>query len=613
MAQGRKQLSGNPGLYPYTHRQWTDGIRRHQALPNSCGFDRSHRLYAAEPLEQRLLLAVLYVDLNASGPLHDGSAWDSAYADLQLALTTAQSGDQIRIAAGTYKPTADADRTKSFQLKTGVALYGGYGGHYAGDPDLRDIQRFPTILSGDIGTPGLNTDNSYHVVVGSGTGDTAVLDGFVITAGNANGYPSPNNAGGGMYNASGSPTIRNCIFRGNSSSWYGGGMANDASSPRTTNCVFSNNNASTSGGGVYNVASSSPVLDNCTFSGNSANSGSAISYSSSSPTITNCIIWGNTSGSYQLSGTGTPTIAYCDIQGRVTGTGSIDADPQFLRNPSAGRDGKWATADDDYGDLRLRSASPAINVGNDAAVPSGIATDLAGNPRIAGSKVDLGAYEVPDLPTVSFTTSVQQESEDVGTATVTLNLSRSYPMPVTIPLLLTGTATLDSDYRLLSPNPIVFEPGSTSASIRIEIVNDTRYEPSETLTLQVGDPTNAWYGAITTHTITLVDDNHEPPIQVYVDGTARGANDGTSWADAYTSLQEAMQTAELEAVIWVAEGTYTPGTLRTDAFQLRSRVAIYGGFPDGGGTWQQRNPAANPTILSGEIGNPATNLDNSYH
>jgi Ca2+-binding RTX toxin-like protein len=108
-------------------------------------------------------------------------------------------------------------------------------------------------------------------------------------------------------------------------------------------------------------------------------------------------------------GSGTPTATYSDIQDGWTGTGDIDADPLFLRNPSAGADATWGTADDDYGDLRLAVTSPVVDAGNNAAVPAGITTDLAGGNRFldvstapdtgAGTApiVDMGAYETIGL------------------------------------------------------------------------------------------------------------------------------------------------------------------------------------------------------------------------
>ena len=54
----------------------------------------------------------------------------------------------------------------------------------------RNPNIYETILSGDLAEddePNFvnNSDNSYHVVTGSGTNSTAILDGFTITAGNA--------------------------------------------------------------------------------------------------------------------------------------------------------------------------------------------------------------------------------------------------------------------------------------------------------------------------------------------------------------------------------------------------------------------------------------------
>ena len=156
---------------------------------------------------------------------------------------------------------------------------------------------------------------------------------------------------------------------------------------------------------MYNYSSSSPTLTNCTFSGNSAKSrgGGMANSASSSPAMRNCIIWSNTApnGSQIDQSGGTATVTYSDVQGGWSGTGNINADPLFVRNPSPGADSVWGTADDDYGDLRLRIGSPCIDAGSNAAVPTDTTTDLAGNPRFIdvpgirdpGAIVDMGAYE----------------------------------------------------------------------------------------------------------------------------------------------------------------------------------------------------------------------------
>lgn len=94
----------------------------------------------------------------------------------------------------------------------------------------------------------------------------------------------------------------------------------------------------------------------------------------------------------------------------------------------------------------------------------------------------------------------------------------------------------------------------------------------------------------------------------FVDGAASGAQDGTSWTNAFTSLQSALNAAGAKATaaattcdVWVKAGTYhVYATSAGDTIALRSSVGLYGGFA---GTETQRGdavPLANLTILSGE-------------
>jgi hypothetical protein len=231
--------------------------------------------------------AVLHVDASAVGG--NGTGWADAFTDLQDALAAAVSGDEIWVAAGTYTPTSTNDRTVSFVLKSGVALYGGFAG---GERALRERSLDPslTILSGDIGTIDDDTDNSFHVVYAEGvTG--AVLDGFTVTRG----YGESISEGAGMYTNNSVLTVSNCIFSqnkvavGKTLSWgkgHGGGMYNYNSAPIVTNCIFIANQAGNiayykigAGGGMYNegyfydgVDRQFPVITGCTFSDNVASS-----------------------------------------------------------------------------------------------------------------------------------------------------------------------------------------------------------------------------------------------------------------------------------------------------------------------------------------------------
>jgi hypothetical protein len=99
---------------------------------------------------------------------------------------------------------------------------------------------------------------------------------------------------------------------------------------------------------------------------------------------------------------------------------------------------------------------------------------------------------------------------------------------------------------------------------------------------------------------------------VYVDADAVGTDTGSSWTDAFTNLTDALLFGEGTAVL-VAEGTYYPGSLRTDYFRPSEGLVLYGGFAGTETSITQRNTSAHETILSGDIGVPGTATDNSYH
>ncbi len=102
---------------------------------------------------------------------------------------------------------------------------------------------------------------------------------------------------------------------------------------------------------------------------------------------------------------------------------------------------------------------------------------------------------------------------------------------------------------------------------------------------------------------------------LFVKANATGTNNGTSWANAFTSLQSALaSTCPGITEIWVAAGTYTPTTTadRNISFVMKNGVAIYGGFAGTETMRSQRNWSTNVTTLSGDIG-AAGNADNSFN
>ena len=254
----------------------------------------------------------LYVKADATGR-NNGTSWANAFTNLQSAFDfPCNAYDEIWVAAGTYKPSKDPYgyflpanlRDKTFYLRDSKRLYGSFAGNENTlDQRTPEVMKAnPTILSGDIGKEGDNSDNAYHVLISVGSGSGTALDGFTITNGNANstdnyfvevnGKSIHGNTGGGMINYESAITVSNCIFKENSASFQGGGIYNLRGTRTFTNCKFSDNHAQL-GGGMYN-SRSSPGIINCDFSQNFASSGGGLmNYDFSSPDISNCLISGN--------------------------------------------------------------------------------------------------------------------------------------------------------------------------------------------------------------------------------------------------------------------------------------------------------------------------------
>lgn len=281
-------------------------------------------LAAASPAKAA---TVVYVKADAAGA-NNGTSWIDAFTHLSPALTAAVAGDEIWVAAGIYRPAGPGgDRAATFQLKDGVGVFGGFAGNEA-SRDSRNSTANPTILSGDLNGddgPGFsnNAENSYHVVTGSGTGATAVLDGFTIRGGNANGASSPGDRGGRLYNSGGSPTLTGCTFSGNATSSNGAAIYNTSGSPTLTMCMFIGNSAA-NGAALYN-ASGTPAMNRCTFGGNSASTNGGAIYNAfgHSPILASCILSGNTasSGGGLYSVGGNPALTNCLLYGNSANNG----------------------------------------------------------------------------------------------------------------------------------------------------------------------------------------------------------------------------------------------------------------------------------------------------
>lgn len=313
----------------------------------------------------------------------DGNSWATAFDDLQDALDLAASGDQVWVAAGTYKPSVapleDIDpRAATFALKSGVEIYGGFAGTETA-LDQRDVAANATILSGDIADPGDATDNVYHVVIGHLVAATAALDGFTVRDGRADGATAPKKKGAGIYVRLGNPRLRNLTVMQNTSTSGGGGLlAELGSEVEVTDSRFIGNNVTSSNGGGVQVHGSTAVIERVAFSTNSANFGGGLQSTSSTLTLTDSTfetnVASNAGGGIFVAG-GTADIRRVTLSGQnsptANGAGiSVAAGTVTIENATVtgGNANAFGAAWFSGGTVTISHTTIASNSGSDGSV-----------------------------------------------------------------------------------------------------------------------------------------------------------------------------------------------------------------------------------------------------
>ena len=527
-------------------------------------------------------LAVIYVDTYGTG---NGSSWQDACSVLIEAINCAIPPAIIYVAKGYYSAdqSGSGGPGETFQMSDNLKIFGGFCGLMGGgsNPDERDFEKYETVLSG-----WRNGPSCYHVVTGSGTDWSAVLDGFTITQGNASGAADAERKGGGMYNDAGSPTVRNCKFFDNNAASDGGGMYNgNNSNPKVTNCLFLENSAN-SGGGMANRASS-PTITNCRFMGNTANGGGAIrNNNGSSPIITNCVFSGNSSN----SGGGINSSNSTEVLTNCT----------FSHNSASGSGGGL------FAQTCISTVNNSIFRNNTAQFGPQIAVVSGGVLDVNYCDLQGGADDIyrsgNPLPTVNAAHIMDQDplfidpdgDDDVyGTEDDNVRLGDDSPCidAADNTLVPVDTPDLDGDKNIVELIPL-----------------DCAMYPRFMDPLPIGGSGNP----LPPDYVDIVDMGAYEYLEfdvIYVDSSAAGEEDGTSWEDAYTHLQDAFAREALSVRIYVAQGTYRPDEYAGDdtdeqneTFRLRPYMRMYGGYAGTqGADPDERDIAAYETILSGLV------------
>lgn len=366
----------------------------------------------------------------------DGLSWENAKATIQKAVDASSSGDEVLVAAGTYKETV--------ALKDGVHIRGGYNTATG----LRDIDIFQSILDGaglgkflivkyspDCTVPtyveGMVIQNSDYGGEGGGAfiRGNVILDRCLIRNCNGSGgggvYAQGSSAdapavikntiielchatssGGGAYlyqNA----TMDGCIVRGCTGKY--GAIRSHKATCIVRNCVVHNNTCDINGwpasAGIYNEEGGFVI--NCTVANNRTTAiGTSYSGIHSVADVFNSVFWcnkdpeGDPDAANFISGGSNSSNNFADegfdgesFTSYKMSTTNMAADGPNFNNPttfSGAPSNAGEIAAMRAADYSLLSSSPLINQGRNDKAP---ATDILGVARPIGSTVDVGAYE----------------------------------------------------------------------------------------------------------------------------------------------------------------------------------------------------------------------------
>ncbi|MCR9217399.1 MAG: hypothetical protein NXI14_09385 [bacterium] len=611
----------------------------------------------AEYAQRRLDLAslvteVVFVDDDA--PVGgNGASWQTAHQSLQDALAQDYPDRlvEIRMGAGTYRPdrvggvnsndpeASFSPRYEDTESPTGVfRITGGYAGLGASDPDANEPELYRTVITGDLlgddGPDFTNYDDNTLVLF---DGFNSELHGLVLEHARQAMVADGNltidscvvrfNAGTenrGPFRFVGNMlVVKRCTFFKNRSGFFGGAVEMYTGNSALVSNRFLSNSAVHQGGAVFDAPSSSPgfsILQNNYFAANvvrgdtGSTGGAAAIYnhlvSAGSTVAFNRSLDGEGGGygrpSWFLADHYTVFDVYHENSG-ISGRGLHEQFPSvpisiertnfepanhYLRGSfvqgwetsESNRPGSYASTRDS---IRDNSGEEVLFV------------DLAGPDGIIGTPDDDPSPR-PDSPSIDR----EVDLEGVGFALLDFaDLNENGVVDEPLPFDLLGNPrSVDT--------PGIGDGGGIDAGA-IEFSGDPRrlgYD--RPMSGRRIDPRSGCIG--------------DDPIRLYVDASAYVSGDGSSWGEALRELSDALIIARTHCgsvEIWLAAGTYLPDFSVPEhraSFRPTDNVTILGGFAGWEESADERDPEANPTVLSGDqFGNddpenPDSILDNAY-
>ena len=590
----------------------------------------------------------VYVDSQAP-PGGDGKAWSTAFQTIPEAIAAVRDpaiGKEVWVAEGVYFPDegpgrTEDDRSMTFSLDAAIRLFGGFDRTEL-SPNDRGIQS-RSILSGDLQQDDLDADGdaianvpgdvegltARHVVTYSTPGEPALLDGFVITGGDASSSVEEDQFGGGVSCLQGELHLHNCVLSGNTAEVSGGAVYAIASI-RLTNCTLHGNTAGQSGAALRTQGSSShATLLNCLVSGNSCNSGTLFfnggaaelihctisGNHGSSPyfsqaggvyalsgavSMENTVIWNNSVGpaqkrglplsSFRQGSNATFSFSHSLVQNHDLSL----SDPSNLNGldpanaPMFFAPNEPIAAPSPAGDYRIPMNSPLTDAGT--PVENTPELDLLGSSRQAGAGVDIGSIESPMSPVLAsspqsfeFTLDSELQNDFVDLAEIFGSSANSYLIAAVSP-------------------PERFTLGLSGSTLSLHGIGDHSLGLT---TVFVTAQSASGQESLAAIPIRVVGE------RLYVSEFAAPGGTGASWASPLGSLQDGLALSRFLGIdeIWVAEGVYYPDDgLELDdgdddlAFNISSGQRLIGGFGGTETSVNQSDPSRYRTILSGDIG-----------
>jgi predicted outer membrane repeat protein len=367
--------------------------------------------------------------------------------------------------------------------------------------------------------------------------------------------------GGAAFCSTSSPEIVNTLFTGNEASDGGGLYLEQFSSPNVTNCTFADNYAGGAGSSVYTFDSAAPTLANCIFAHGHGSPAIHEADADTEPTVTNCLFFGNQSYDYFENPSNAELTGGAAIDAGVDGaSGNVSGDPRFPHTDLGALSGMLTDETDSNEFARIA----VIHDGNANYTPG----------ALAGRWMSRGADSVY-LPQFLILDNQEQ--------TITVSIHAPYPS-------FTGERYTILDYGTPLESAAI-DRGTDSGAPADDYPGNPR--PVDVAGLGFDGPGAGFDIGAYEQQSTMVPGG--VPDVIYVDTDAGGAEDGSTWTDAYTSIQDAIDDPDSATkAIWVARGEYF------ETLTMASGRQIYGGLRAGDLSLSGRDPWTDRTVIDAE-------------